>query len=77
MPIVADPHPTRIRSSTTPLMTGGSPACSTSSDPSSTESSTDSPLQSASSVCIVTMPSRFVPPVRWFTPPSESICDPY
>ena len=26
---------------------------------------------------MVASPSRFDPPVRWFTPPSESICDPY
>ena len=25
----------------------------------------------------VTLPSFFVPPVRWRTPPSDSICEPY
>ena len=77
MPIVAEPQPTRIRSSTTPLITGGWPACRSNSDPSSTVSSAGSPLQSARSVSMVATPSRLEPPVRWFTPPSESICDPY
>ena len=40
-------------------------------------SSTAAPLHSASSVSQVTRPSFLVPPVRWWTPPSDSICEPY
>ena len=44
------------------MLDGGLPAWRVISTPSSTDSSAGSPLQSASSVSIVTSPSRFEPP---------------
>ena len=38
---------------------------------------TGSPAQSSSRASQVTLPSFFEPPVRWRTPPIESICEPY
>ncbi len=77
MPIVAEPQPTRIRSSRTPFTIGGWPDCTTSAAPLSTASSTASPLLSASSASQVARPCFLPPPVRWLTPPRESICEPY
>ncbi len=77
MPMVAEPQPTRMRSSRTPLTTGDCPACTSTVTPSSMVISTGSPLHSAISASQVTRPSFFEPPVRWLTPPSDSICEPY
>ena len=77
MPIVAEPQPTRIRASRIPSITGGCPAWIVRCAPSSTASSTAPPLQSASSASQVTRPVFLPLPVRWWTPPSESICEPY
>ncbi len=77
MPMAAEPQPTRMRSSRAPLTMGGSPDCTTTVEPPSMASSTASRLQSASSASQVTTPSFLLPPVRWCTPPSDSICEPY
>src|SRR5271163_3328863 len=77
MPIVAEPHPTLMRSSSLPLMIGGLPACTITLAPPSTTSSTTLPLQRLSRVSQVTRPSFLPPWVRWLTPPRESICEPY
>ena len=77
MPMVAEPQPTRIRSSRAPSTRGGRPDWTSTVAPPSMASVTAPPLHSASSVSQVTRPSRFAPPVRWWTPPSESICEPY
>ena len=77
MPMVAEPQPTRIRSSSAPSTRGGRPDWTSTVAPPSMASVTAPPLHSASSVSQVTRPSRFAPPVRWWTPPSESICEPY
>ena len=75
--MVAEPHPTRMRSSMTPPMRGAWPAWMVTAAPPSTAMSTAAPPHSFSIASQVTVPSRFEPPVRWRTPPSDSICDPY
>ena len=77
MPIAAEPQPTRIRVSGTPSTTGGRPAATVRLAPPSIASSTGSREQSASRVSRVALPSALEPPVRWSTPPSDSICEPY
>ena len=77
MPMVAEPQPTRMRSSLTPSITGGAPAWIVMLAPPSTVRSTASLLHSRNIVRQVTLPSFLLPPVRWRTPPSASICEPY
>ena len=77
MPAVAEPHPTRMRLSGVPSTTGALPACTTTSCPPSMRSETGSPAQSRSIVSQAALPSFLEPPVRWRTPPTESICEPY
>ena len=77
MPMAAEPQPTRIRCSSTPLTIGALPACITTVAPSSMETSTASRLQSLRSVSQVTRPSFLEPPVRCSTPPRDSIREPY
>ena len=77
MPTAAEPQPTRMRCSSTPLTTGARPACSCSCAPPSICSSTGSRLPSAIIMSQVMRPSFLEPPVRWCTPPSDSICEPY
>ena len=57
--------------------TGGRSACTTTVEPSSIASSTASRLHSAKRASQVTTPSFLLPPTRWCTPPSDSICEPY
>ena len=64
MPIVAEPQPTRMRSSATPLTIGGYPACTTTVAPPSIVSSTGLQLERSISVSQVTRPSFLEPPVR-------------
>ena len=45
--------------------------------PSSISTSTGAREQRSSSAWQVIVPSRLLPPVRWRTPPSASICEPY
>ena len=73
MPIVAEPQPTRMRCSGTPSMTGAVPELHDHRGAALDPSSTACRWQSASIVSQVTTPSFFEPPVRWRTPPSESI----
>ena len=75
--MVAEPQPTRIRSSCRPLMTGARPAWITALAPPSTSTSSASLFSSLSSESQVTRPSFFDPPVRCRTPPKDSICEPY
>ena len=77
MPMVAEPQPTRMRCSSTPLTMGARPACTTICEPPSMASSTGCLLPSACIISTVTRPSFLLPPVRWCTPPSDSICEPY
>ena len=77
MPIVAEPQPTRILCSAAPSITGGLPASTTTVAPPSMASSTGLRLHRSISVSQVTRPSDLEPPVRWLTPPSDSICEPY
>jgi len=77
MPIVAEPQPTRMRVSGLPSTIGAWPAWTTTPWPPSMVSSTASPLPSFSIVSQVVLPSFLEPPVRWRTPPMESICEPY
>ncbi len=77
MPTVAEPQPTRMRSSSRPSTMGALPACTITVWPPSMVSSTASPAHSLSSVSQVTLPSFLLPPVRWRTPPMDSICEPY
>ena len=75
--MVAEPQPTRMRSSRAPSMTGGWPAWTVSTAPPSTVISTGSLLHSSSIALQVALPSFLDPPVRWRTPPMASICEPY
>src|SRR5258708_30619597 len=77
MPIVAEPQPTRMRSSCTPSTTGGLPAWTTTLAPSSICNSTALPLHKFNSESHVAVPSCRLPPVQCPTPPSDSICEPY
>ena len=77
MPTVAEPQPTRMRTSGRPSTIGAAPACTTTVWPPSIVIATGSPAQSSSRASQVTLPSFFEPPVRWRTPPIESICEPY
>jgi hypothetical protein len=77
MPTVAEPQPTRMRCSCTPLTMGARPAWMTSCAPPSIDSSMACRLPSCSIISTVTRPSFLLPPVRWCTPPSDSICEPY
>ncbi len=69
MPTVAEPQPTRMRSSSRPSTMGALPACTTTAWPPSMVSSTASPAHSFKSVSQVTLPSFLLPPVRCRTPP--------
>ena len=77
MPAVAEPQPTRMRLSGRPSTSGARPACTATSWPPSIVIVTGSPEQRRSSVSQVVLPSFLEPPVRWRTPPMESICEPY
>ncbi len=66
-----------MRCSGTPSTIGARPAWTTTSWPPSIVIVTGSPEQRRSSVSQVTVPSFFEPPVRWRTPPTDSICEPY
>ena len=77
MPTVALPQPTRMRRSGAPSTIGAAPAWTMTACPPSMVISTASAPHSFSSVSQVTTPSFFEPPVRWRTPPIDSICEPY
>ena len=64
IPIVADPHPTRIRFSARPSTIGAAPACTITVDPPSMVISTGCPLHRSRSAAQVTRPSALDPPVR-------------
>ena len=64
LPMVAEPQPTRIRSSRTPSTIGGCEACTTTLAPPSISSSAALPLHRLRRVSHVTVPSWRLPPVR-------------
>ena len=77
IPTVAEPQPTLILFSLTSLIIGGFPAWTIIFEPLSIVNSTASLLQRFIITSHVILPSILELPVKWSTPPSDIIWDPY